>query len=136
MSESEPPDRLTRLAERLSKARGTGRDGTSPANSDDPALQQGIAVGLRIGVELVVAIVVATLLGWAIDRWLGTSPWAMIVLFFLGIAAGMLNVYRAVAGIKTPVGFRRPGEAGTGIPGGAENRPGSERRDRKWDDEE
>ena len=73
-------------------------------------MQGGLAVGLRIGIELVVAVVVATGLGWAIDRWLGTRPWGMIVLFFLGVAAGMLNVYRAVAGISAPAGYRRPGE--------------------------
>ena len=88
-------------------------------------MQQGMAVGLRIGVELVVAIVVATALGWGIDRWLGTSPWLTIILFFLGVAAGMVNVYRALTGVKMAVGYRRPGapEAGRRAPG-------------KWDDDE
>ena len=107
MSESEPPDRLARLDERLKQARA--RDRVEPGTgSGNAALQQGMAAGLRIGVELVVAIVVATGLGWVIDRWAGTSPWLTIVMFFLGVAAGMVNVYRAVAGIKTPVGMRRP----------------------------
>jgi ATP synthase protein I len=80
-------------------------------------MQQGLGLGLRIGIELVVAIGVATGLGWAIDHWLGTRPWGIIVLFFLGVAAGMLNIYRAVSGITTPVGYRRPGEDGpTGRP--------------------
>ena len=136
MSESEPPDRLARLAERLNKARATGRDGKPPASSDDPALQQGMAVGLRIGLELVVAVVLATLMGWGIDRWLGTSPWITIVMFFLGVAAGMINVYRAVAGIKTPVGFRRPGELKAGERRTAKGRPADGWRDDKWDDED
>lgn len=88
-------------------------------------MQQGLGLGLRIGIELVVAIGVATGLGWAIDRWLGTRPWGIIVLFFLGVAAGMLNVYRAVSGISTPVGYRGPGSDG-----GA-TRPGQD----PWDDE-
>ena len=54
---------------------------------------------------------VATAVGWAIDHWLGTRPWGIIVLFFLGVAAGMLNVYRAVTGISTAAGYRRPDEA-------------------------
>ncbi len=127
MSESEPPDRLARLAERLNEARAAADREAKPRPApNDPALQQGMALGLRIGVELVVAIVVATGLGWAIDRWLGTSPWVMIVMFFLGVAAGMVNVYRAVAGIQTPVGIRRPDEIGT---------PGRTARD-KWDEDE
>ena len=125
MSESEPPDPLARLGERLQRARA--RRGNEPATSSDQgALQQGVGQGLRIGVELVVAVVVATGLGWALDAWLGTRPWATIVLFFLGVAAGMLNVYRAVAGIKTAVGYRRPDQIGAGRPGTKD----------KWDDEE
>jgi ATP synthase protein I len=107
MSESEPPDPLARLGERIDKARAE-RIRSEPAAVDRSALQQGVGFGFRIGLELVVAIGVATALGWAIDHWLGTRPWGIIVLFFLGVAAGMLNVYRAVSGIKTPVGYRYP----------------------------
>ena len=49
-----------------------------------------------------------------IDGWLGTKPWAMIVFFFLGSLAGILNVYRAQTGQYYKVGFRdldEPGEA-------------------------
>jgi ATP synthase protein I len=113
MSEGRPPDPLVRLGERIDRARGE-RVRRQPAVADRSALQQGIGFGLRIGIELVVAIGVATGLGWAIDRWLGTRPWGMVVLFFLGIAAGMLNVYRAVTGVSVPVGYRRPDEGGTG----------------------
>ena len=106
MSESGPPDPLSRLGERLDKARA-GRGSDPPASGpDNAALQQGVGVGFRTGIEFVVAVVVATGLGWALDRWLGTRPWGTIVLFFLGVGAGMLSVYRAVAGIKMPVGSR------------------------------
>jgi len=109
MSEGGPPDPLARLGERIDKARAERVRRQAPV-ADRAALQQGIGFGFRIGIELMVAIGVATGLGWALDHWLGTRPWGMIVLFFLGVAAGMLNVYRAVAGIGTPVGYRRPGE--------------------------
>ena len=125
MSERKPPDPLARLGERIDKARAQNVP-RRPEVGDRSATQQGLALGLRIGIELVVAIGVATALGWAIDRWLGTRPWGIIVLFFLGVAAGMLNVYRAVSGISTPVGYRRPGaEGGT-------TRPGQD----PWDDDE
>lgn len=106
MSEGGPPDPLARLGERLDKARAK-RGGEVAADPDMPAGQQGVALGLRIGVEFVVAVVAATGLGWALDRWLGTRPWGTIVLFFLGVGAGMMSVYRAVAGIQTAVGYRR-----------------------------
>ena len=125
MSEREPPDPLARLGERIDNARAQNVR-SQPAVGDRSAMQQGLGLGLRIGIELVVAIGVATGLGWAIDRWLGTRPWGIIVLFFLGVAAGMLNVYRAVSGISTPVGYRRPGADG------GTTRPGQD----PWDDDE
>src|SRR5271167_4292476 len=122
MSEGGPRDPLARLGEEIDKARAE-RVRRQPMVADRSVLQQGLGLGLRIGIELVVAIVVATGLGWAIDRWFGTRPWGMIVLFFLGVAAGMLNVYRAVTGISAPAGYRRGGEASAG----SKNR---------WDDED
>ena len=110
MSENRPPDPLARLGEEIDRARAA-RVPRQPVVADRSALQQGLGLGVRIGIELVVAIVVSTGLGWAIDRWFGTRPWGMIVLFFLGVAAGMLNVYRAVTGVKGPVGYRTGGAA-------------------------
>src|SRR6266446_4020358 len=121
MSEGTPRDPLARLGERLDKARA-GRVQEQAPPHDRSALQQGLGLGFRIGIELVVAVVVATGLGWAIDRWLGTRPWGMIVLFFLGVAAGMLNVYRAVTGVSAAAGYGRRPESGAGS--------------KRWDDED
>src|SRR5216683_7292412 len=113
MSEGRPTDPLARLGDEIDKARAQHVQ-RQPVATDRSNLRQGLSLGFRIGIELVVAVVVATGLGWAVDHWLGTRPWGMIVLFFLGVAAGMLNVYRAVARISTPAGYRRPGEDGVG----------------------
>jgi len=130
MSESEPPDRLARLGRRLDEARARRGNAAPAPGSNDPAVQQGMALGLRIGIEFVVAIVVATALGWALDRWLGTRPWGTISLFFLGIGTGMVSVYRAVAGIKMAVGYRRPDTPD------ANRQRAKERAKDKWDDDE
>lgn len=103
MSEDPPSDPLARLGEKLDKAQA--RRAPTRNASGNPGLQQGLALGLRIGVELVTAVVVAGALGWAIDRWLGTRPWVMLGMLILGIAAGMLNVYRAVTGASMAVGY-------------------------------
>src|SRR5215467_8219133 len=118
----EPPDPLARLGERIDKARAE-RVQREPSAVDRSTMQQGLGLGLRIGIELVVAIGIATGLGWALDRWFGTRPWGMVVLFFLGVAAGMLKVYRAVTGIRGPVGYRTP-DGGAAAPKG------------QWDDED
>ncbi len=60
------------------------------------ALVTGLPGGL-IGTELVAAVAVGVGLGYVLDLWLGTKPWLMMVFFFLGSAAGMLNVYRATS---------------------------------------
>jgi ATP synthase protein I len=39
--------------------------------------------------------VVGAGIGWLIDRWLGVSPWGLIVFLLLGFAAGVLNVMRS-----------------------------------------
>lgn len=108
MSEDRPPDALARLSKRLERARAQENAGPAATGGDSAGQQQALGIGLRIGIEFVVAICVATGLGWAIDRAFGTRPFAMIVLFFLGVAAGMLNVYRAITGQGGAVGFRRP----------------------------
>mgnify|MGYP006108645097 CR=1 FL=1 len=48
----------------------------------------------KLGTELVAAVVVGTIIGFILDTWFGTKPWLIIVFFFIGSAAGMLNVIR------------------------------------------
>lgn len=108
MNEREKKDPLREFGERLDKARAASQAPLSKAPDSGPSTSNALAFGWRVGIELVGAIVVAVFIGWAIDKWLGTRPWGMVVFFFLGIAAGMLNVYRAVTGMVGAVGFRQP----------------------------
>jgi ATP synthase protein I len=84
--------RLRRLGERLGDAEGRAR-----GNSGDRAAANasGYARGFRLSTELVAGVLVGAGLGWLIDRWLGISPWGLIVFLLLGFAAGVLNVMRA-----------------------------------------
>ena len=49
----------------------------------------------KLGTELVAAVAVGTIIGFILDTWFDTKPWLIIIFFFLGAAAGMLNVIRA-----------------------------------------
>ena len=49
----------------------------------------------KLGTELVAAVGVGTIIGFILDSWFGTKPWLIIIFFFLGAAAGILNVIRA-----------------------------------------
>ena len=48
----------------------------------------------KLGTELVAAVGVGTIIGFILDSWFDTKPWLIIIFFFLGAAAGMLNVIR------------------------------------------
>jgi ATP synthase protein I len=48
----------------------------------------------KLGTELVAAVAVGTIIGFILDSWFDTKPWLIIIFFFLGAAAGMMNVIR------------------------------------------
>jgi ATP synthase protein I len=53
--------------------------------------------GWAIGIEFVGAVLVSGFIGWLIDRFAGTAPWAMIVLLILGFAAGTRRAMKTSA---------------------------------------
>ena len=48
----------------------------------------------KLGTELVSAVAVGTIIGFILDSWFDTKPWLIIIFFFLGTAAGILNVIK------------------------------------------
>ena len=54
----------------------------------------------KLGTELVSAVIVGTIIGFILDTWFGTKPWLIIVFFFLGSAAGILNVIKTAKKMK------------------------------------
>ena len=51
----------------------------------------------KLGTELVAAVAVGTIIGFILDNWFDTKPWLIIIFFFLGTAAGILNVIRTAS---------------------------------------
>ena len=47
-----------------------------------------------VGLSFVFAMIIGAAFGWWLDKQFGTAPWLFILFFFLGLAAGALNVYR------------------------------------------
>ena len=88
--DDKPRPSLEDLDSRLRKARG-----------DDEPDNRGRLPGTRLGQALHLAIEMAATLavgggiGWLLDEWLGTKPWLLVVFIFVGIAAGILNAFRA-----------------------------------------
>ena len=50
---------------------------------------------MKISTELVAAVVVGATLGFILDNWFDTRPWLTISFFFMGVAAGILNVIKS-----------------------------------------
>ena len=49
---------------------------------------------LKISTELVAAVVVGSIIGFLLDNWFDTKPMLTICFFFMGVAAGITNVFR------------------------------------------
>jgi ATP synthase protein I len=86
-----PPDaRLESLDERLDRLQRAGAEKATKAKGDAGSRAAGrLVVNQLIGGPLGGAIV-----GWLLDRWLGTAPWLMLGLMFVGFAGGFINVIR------------------------------------------
>jgi ATP synthase protein I len=82
-----PKDFKTRLKIAKSKIK-------SESNSDMQKRGTFMGNAFKLGTELVAAVAVGTIIGFILDTWFDTKPWLIIIFFFLGSAAGMLNVIR------------------------------------------
>ncbi len=101
MSEDPRPDPLARLGEKIDSAQRERLRQQGSRRSKPPL--SGVGLGMRMATELAAALIVGLALGWGVDRVFGTRPWGLIIFFFLGAAAGMVNVFRAAMG----VGYQR-----------------------------
>ena len=62
-------------------------------NSSSNAASLGKA--LKISTELVASVVVGSTIGFLLDNWFDTKPLLIICFFFIGVAAGILNVFKS-----------------------------------------
>ena len=69
---------------------------TRPMTPTSPTTWQLIGQMSTIGMSFVFALVLGFGGGYWLDGLLGTKPWLSFLGFFLGLAAGILNVYRVM----------------------------------------
>ncbi len=84
--ESDNP--LDDLGQRIDKAKAAQEERTQ----EEPG--SGGAGAMRIAIELMAGVGVGTAGGLWADRKFGTSPWLLLLGFFLGVAAGSMNIYK------------------------------------------
>ena len=59
-----------------------------------------IGVAFKLSTEMVAAVVVGTIIGFILDNWFGTKPWVILIFFFVGVIAGILNVVRSAKNMQ------------------------------------
>ena len=70
----------------------------SKVSQDTSSSKLGIA--FKISTEMVAAVAVGTIIGFILDNWFGTKPWLILIFFFVGVVAGILNVFRSAKSIQ------------------------------------
>jgi ATP synthase protein I len=73
-----------------------------PSRAADPAARNAKRAynalnSASVGLELGLAVGIGLLIGYYMDRWLGTEPWLMLAWLLFGLIAGFRGVFRSVA---------------------------------------
>jgi len=107
--------RLSDLGSRIDGAQAE-KQAEITAQEDKAMRAKGMAYGLRMSSEFVAAILVGGLIGFGLDRWLGTVPWFSLVFFILGMAAGVMNITRAFQKLQADIAMQTKGNIGQDLP--------------------
>ena len=83
---------LEKFKTRLEIAKKKLKKHSNNLNNNENGSNMGSA--FKLGSELISAVAVGTIIGFILDSWFDTKPWLIIFFFFLGSAAGILNVIK------------------------------------------
>ena len=65
--------------------------------NDNPS---SIGTAFKLSTELVAAVAVGTIIGFIFDKTFGTTPWFILIFFFVGVVAGITNVIRSAKNMQ------------------------------------
>ena len=54
-----------------------------------------LGAAFKLSTELVSAVAVGTIIGFILDKTFGTKPWLILIFFFIGVIAGIVNVFKS-----------------------------------------
>tara|TARA_B110000305_G_scaffold217757_1_gene257340 strand:+ start:138 stop:425 length:288 start_codon:yes stop_codon:yes gene_type:complete len=83
-----PNDFKTRLKIAKEKLKNTY------GNQDNNENRSSMGSAFKLSTDLVAHVAVGTIIGFILDSWFDTKPWLIIIFFFLGSIAGILNVIK------------------------------------------
>jgi ATP synthase protein I len=92
--EGDADPRLESLEERLKAAQHNETQRTAPRPVGSALTGKGASQGNRVLSTLIGTPLGGLIVGFALDRLLGTRPWVMLALLFLGIVAAFIQIWR------------------------------------------
>ena len=66
----------------------------SSNNTNNSGNSSSMGSAFKLSTDLVAHVAVGTIIGFILDSWFDTKPWLIIIFFFLGSVAGILNVIK------------------------------------------
>jgi ATP synthase protein I len=66
----------------------------SSENKDNNRNSSSMGSAFKLSTDLVAHVAVGTIIGFILDSWFDTKPWLIIIFFFFGSIAGILNVIK------------------------------------------
>ena len=90
MSENQFKTRLEIAKSKIIKKNNISKDSSS----------SNLGIAFKMSTEMVAAVVVGTIIGFILDNWFGTKPWLILIFFFVGVVAGILNVVRSAKNMQ------------------------------------
>tara|TARA_B100001027_G_scaffold105430_1_gene72559 strand:- start:26 stop:301 length:276 start_codon:yes stop_codon:yes gene_type:complete len=59
-----------------------------------------IGTAFKLSTELVSAVAVGTIIGFILDKTFDTKPWLILIFFFVGVIAGIINVIKSAKNMQ------------------------------------
>ena len=59
-----------------------------------------IGAAFKLSTELVSAVAVGAIIGFILDNTFGTKPWLILIFFFVGVVAGIMNVIKSAKNLQ------------------------------------
>ena len=59
-----------------------------------------IGTAFKLSTELVAAVAVGAIIGFIFDKTFGTTPWFILIFFFVGVVAGITIVIRSAKNMQ------------------------------------
>ncbi len=108
--------RVEALQARLRAARENEARQHAPKGPESGMSHRQTGVAYRVLVDMIAGLLVGGLVGYWLDRWLGWTPYGLVVCLILGFAGGVNNAWRAIRAYSEEANSEGSKKGGDGQP--------------------